>query len=113
MHAAAVPLTVESRPLARLSRAMTDAEVNYTNWLTDLRRKYLRYPMLIGLETLARCNAKCHFCPYPGMERKGERMSDELIAKVLNDLTDIPADLPFRINFTRVNEPFLTSGSLM
>lgn len=104
---AAVPLTIDSHPIGELDRPQTAAEKNYTNWLLNLRKQYLDYPMLIGMETLARCNAKCHFCPYPTMDRKGERMSDELIAKVLNDLTDIPTTTPFRINFTRVNEPFL------
>ncbi len=107
MQTATVPLTIASQAVKAPGRPMTDAEQKYNGWLETLRKRYLNYPMHVGLETLARCNAKCHFCPYPNMKRKGDRMGDELITKVLNDLRDIPSDIPFQINFTRVNEPFL------
>ena len=42
----------------------------------------LDFPAIVHLETQANCNASCNFCPYPSLERKGTRMSDELIAKV-------------------------------
>lgn len=70
-------------------------------------RGYVDYPRVVGIETLAVCNASCGFCPYPTLERKGDRMSDDLYAKILDDLTAIPGSIPFDINLSRVNEPFL------
>ena len=68
---------------------------------------HMHYPAHVHLETLAHCNAACNFCPYPSLTRKGARMSDELIQKVINDLCDIPADVPFMISPLKVSEPFL------
>jgi hypothetical protein len=68
---------------------------------------YLRYPALVHIETQAVCNAACSFCPYPSLERKGTRMSDELIDKILTDLQGIPRDLPFQIAPYKVSDPFI------
>ncbi|MEQ9068278.1 MAG: radical SAM protein, partial [Gimesia chilikensis] len=51
---------------------------------------YMDYPRHVHLETQARCNASCNFCPYPDLNRKHTKMSDELIDKILNELTAIP-----------------------
>ena len=67
----------------------------------------LDYPAIVHLETQANCNASCNFCPYPSLERKGTRMSDELIAKVINDLADMPKDVYFQFAPYKVSEPFL------
>ena len=51
--------------------------------LAKIRRSpYLDYPQEVHIETLALCNAKCSFCPYPTMDRQGDRMPDELIDKI-------------------------------
>jgi hypothetical protein len=71
------------------------------------RTPYVDYPSEVHIETLALCNAACTFCPYPTMDRKGDRMSDELIDKIIADLKKIPADVPFFIAPFKVNEPFL------
>ena len=68
---------------------------------------YMDYPQHIHLETLALCPAACHFCPYPTLTRKGHKMSDHLLDKILNDLRDIPTNLPFQLSPFKVNEPFL------
>ncbi len=76
--------------------------------LARLRRSpYLDFPQEVHIETLAMCNAACTFCPYPTMERQGDRMSDELIDKIIADLTQIPRHVPFNIAPFKVNEPFL------
>ena len=76
--------------------------------LARLRRSpYLDYPQEVHIETLAICNAACTFCPYPTMERQGDRMSDELIDKIIDDLTHIPQQLPFNIAPFKVNDPLL------
>ncbi|NNE38262.1 MAG: radical SAM/SPASM domain-containing protein, partial [Gammaproteobacteria bacterium] len=53
------------------------------------------------------CNAACEFCPSPGLDRKGERMSDELLEQIIDDLTEIPVNIPFQLSPFKVNEPFL------
>ncbi len=67
----------------------------------------LDFPAIVHLETLASCNAACNFCPYPSLERKGTRMSDALIAKVIDDLSAIPKDVYFQLAPYKVSEPFL------
>ncbi|HWQ26864.1 MAG TPA: SPASM domain-containing protein [Chlorobaculum sp.] len=75
---------------------------------TRLRRSpYMDYPTEVTIETQAVCNARCSFCPYDTMKRKGERMSDALIDKIIDDLKAIPKDLSFTIAPFKVNEPFL------
>lgn len=67
----------------------------------------LDYPAIVHLETLASCNAACSFCPYPTLERKGVRMPDQLIAKIIDDLAGIPKDVRFQLAPYKVSEPFL------
>lgn len=67
----------------------------------------LRYPTAVHIETWAKCNAACVFCPYPIIPRKGEKMPDELIEKILKDLEDIPDDWKWFLSPFKVNEPFL------
>lgn len=85
----------------------------YQQHVMDLKATpYMNYPKHVHLETLGLCNASCSFCPYTAMERKGVRMPDELIEKVINDLTAIPVGLPFQLSPFKVNEPFLDSRLL-
>jgi hypothetical protein len=106
---ATVKLTLEQRPLGGAAAPLTPEDRWYQeNEILPLyTSRYVDYPMQVGIESLALCNAACNFCPYPTMKRKGERMSDELIAKVISDLRDMPSDLPFDFYAVRVNEPFL------
>ena len=66
-----------------------------------------RFPSRIHVETLALCNAKCSFCDYNQLERKGIKMSDEIIEKILGDLSGIPDEHSFVITPYKVSEPFL------
>ena len=68
---------------------------------------YMDYPKEVHIETFAYCNAKCSFCPYPTMERQGDKMSDALIDKIIDDLRQIPSNIPFSIAPFKVNEPLL------
>lgn len=105
---ATVPLTISSRPQGLPAREQNRHEREYQAQFQPLySSRYVDFPEQVGLETFAWCNASCGFCPFPTMERKGERMSDELIAKIMRDLRDIPRDLPFKFYPERVNEPFL------
>ena len=66
---------------------------------------YLDQPMEISLETIALCNAACTFCPYPTLDRKGEKMSDELIDKIIDEMATF--EFPFHFAPFKVNEPLL------
>lgn len=80
----------------------------YQAKVLDMRRSpYIDFPAHVHIETLSLCNARCTFCPYPGLERRGHRMPDALITKILDDLRDIPRILPFQLSPFKVNEPFL------
>jgi hypothetical protein len=84
------------------------AEEKYQEVFLSLKNTaYIDYPLIVSLETLALCDAGCDFCPYPGLERKGARMPDEVLEKVIQDLEMIPRTLPIFIVLARVNEPFL------
>jgi hypothetical protein len=68
---------------------------------------YIDFPAEVHIETLTACNAKCSFCPYPKLERLGNRMSDDLIDKIIGDLESIPRDLPFALSPFKVNDPLI------
>jgi len=85
----------------RLTSAMTETS-------RELRdRGYVDYPVFVHLETLAICNAACSFCPYPTLDRKGVKMPDATVEKVINDLTVIPPHFLFRFAPYKVSDPFL------
>lgn len=67
----------------------------------------LNYPAHVHIETFAKCNGSCGFCPYTSLSRKGARMDDNLIEKIIADLCDIPHVHPLQISPFKVNEPFL------
>lgn len=70
-----------------------------------LREGYLDQPHEVSLETLARCNAACTFCPYPTLERIGTKMSDDLIDRVIDEMSGF--DKPFMFCPFKVSEPLL------
>ena len=80
-------------------------------WITEkaqyLQSDYLEYPALVHMETIAMCNAACSFCPYVELERKGTKMPDALIEKIIDDLADIPRGLQFQLSPYKVSDPFL------
>lgn len=73
--------------------------------IEDLRRWHLEYPNEVSIETLALCNARCTFCPYPTLERQGEKMPDELLTKLLDEM--IGWRRPMFFSPFKVNEPLL------
>lgn len=81
---------------------------NYHATVESWRKShYLHYPQQVHIETQAVCNATCTFCPYTRMERIGTRMSDELIIKIIDDLREIPASVPFNICPFKISDPLL------
>jgi tetratricopeptide (TPR) repeat protein len=94
---------------APLQRAVEQAHLaDYQRGVEALRRsRYVDFPRHVHLETLARCNAACTFCAYPNLDRRGARLDDTTLAKVIDELTEIPRDLPFQLSPFKVNEPLL------
>lgn len=73
--------------------------------MNELRQYYLDQPHEVSLETQALCNAACEFCPYPTIERKGQRMPDELISRLVDEMAEWT--VPFFFAPFKLNEPFL------
>lgn len=66
---------------------------------------YLDQPKEISVETLARCNAACTFCPYPTLERIGTQMPTETVYRLIDEMATWKQ--PFHFSPFKVNEPFL------
>lgn len=75
--------------------------------VSALRARYLQQPFEVSLETLALCNARCTFCPYPTMKRIGAELSLPTIVDLLTQMTIW--EEPFYISPFKVNEPLLDS----
>lgn len=78
--------------------------------LQYVRTHYLEQPMEVSIETLALCNARCTFCPYPTLDRKGTRMDSEVVVRLIDEMARFP--IPFSFSPFKVNEPFLDSRLL-
>ena len=74
---------------------------------------YLEFPSVLSIETLSLCNAACDFCPYPGLERKGEVMPDSLIEKILDVSIEIERRFPEATNMFFSNGTPLTEKTLL
>lgn len=42
-------------------------------------------PLLLAIETVSACNARCVFCPYPNMKRKREVMEPQIFRKIVSE----------------------------
>jgi len=73
--------------------------------MTNLREYYLDWPHEISIETFAKCNAACTFCPYPTLDRIGEKLPDDILDRIIEELKDHP--WPFMLSPFKVNEPLL------
>lgn len=66
---------------------------------------YLDQPREVSLETLTLCNARCNFCPYPALDRKGTKMPTDKIYSLIDEMSVFKR--PFFFSPFKVNEPFL------
>lgn len=73
--------------------------------LEFLREHYLDQPFEVAIETQALCNARCIFCPYPTIERKGVKMPDALVYRLIDEMATWP--LPGIVSFFKLSEPLL------
>lgn len=78
--------------------------------LEDMRRGFIDYPAEVSVETMALCNARCTFCPYPTIERRGERMPDELLYRLVDEL--LSWDRLVYFSPFKLNEPLLDKRTL-
>jgi MoaA/NifB/PqqE/SkfB family radical SAM enzyme len=78
--------------------------------LQDMAKEFREYPIEVSLETQALCNAACTFCPYPTIERKGLRMSDDLINKVVDEF--VSWQRPMYFSPFKLNEPLLDARTI-
>lgn len=85
----------------------TFSEIKYQFNYQQQKSFYMEFPREIHIETWAYCNASCNFCPYPTMERKGDKMSDYLLEKIIGELESFPKSLPLLIAPFKVNDPLL------
>lgn len=63
------------------------------------------YPIEVSVETMALCNARCTFCPYPTLDRKGEKMTDELLNKLVDEMISWDREMYF--SPFKLSEPLL------
>jgi MoaA/NifB/PqqE/SkfB family radical SAM enzyme len=71
----------------------------------EFRQYYNDQPHEVSIETQALCNAACTFCPYPTIERKGTKMPDELLYRLIDEMAEF--QVPFYFSPFKLNEPFL------
>lgn len=75
-----------------------------------MQRQFMEYPMEVSVETMALCNARCTFCPYPTIDRKGEKMPDELLSRLVDEM--ISWDRLMYFSPFKLNEPLLDKRTL-
>jgi len=73
-------------------------------------REYLDQPREVSIETLTQCNAACTFCPYPTLERIGNKMPDEMIERLISEMESWTE--PFFFSPFKVNEPLLDKRTI-
>ncbi len=79
----------------------------YVELVDELKTKYQSFPSTISIETLCLCNAFCSFCPYDRIKRKGSKLPDNIINKIINEISQFPENVDLNIVLARVNETFL------
>lgn len=75
-----------------------------------MQHQFMDYPIEVSVETFAFCNARCTFCPYPTIERKGEKMSDEMLNRLVDEI--ISWDRGIYFSPFKLNEPLLDKRTI-
>lgn len=71
----------------------------------ELREHYGTQPNEVSVETQSLCNARCTFCPYPTLGRRGTRMPEGLLHRLIDEMAEFRH--PFFFSPFKVNEPLL------
>jgi sulfatase maturation enzyme AslB (radical SAM superfamily) len=89
-----------------LSSELSRTEVG----LEAMQAEFMDYPIEVSIETQAVCNARCTFCPYPTIDRKGEKMPDELLNKLVDEMVSWDREVYF--SPFKLSEPLLDKRML-
>lgn len=73
--------------------------------LRTMQAAFMDYPMEVSVETMALCNAACTFCPYPTIDRKGEKMPDALLNRLVDEMISWDREMYF--SPFKLSEPLL------
>lgn len=73
--------------------------------LAAMQSEFMDYPIEVSVETMALCNASCTFCPYPTLDRKGEKMPDDLLDKLVDEMISWDREIYF--SPFKLSEPLL------
>lgn len=57
--------------------------------IQELKEALNRRPLLLAIETVSACNAKCVFCPYPAMKRRREVMQPHVFEKIVKEYSEM------------------------
>jgi len=63
---------------------------------------------IVQIETVAKCNMACSFCPYPLKEDKVSELNIETIKQVIDELDPLDKNFEY-ITFSQFNEPLMDS----
>jgi hypothetical protein len=93
--------------MQRSAAFSTNEKRLHQSYLTQQQSgRWLDYPMIVSIETYSKCNARCHFCVYQGLSRIDQHLSEDDVLGLVDQLAEFKIP-PQRLNFSRVNEPFL------
>lgn len=73
--------------------------------LENMQAQFMDYPMEVSVESQTVCNAACTFCPYPILERKGNKMPTELLNKLADEV--ISWNRPVYFSPFKLSDPLL------
>lgn len=73
--------------------------------INELAADYMHQPHEVSIETQSICNASCTFCPYPTLERIGDKMADETIYRLIDEMSEWKK--PFFFSPFKVSDPLL------
>lgn len=82
-----------------------EAAIHKTYTAVQKEDTWLNHPYSISLETYSKCNAACTFCPYPQLDRINKKLSDEVVYRIIDELSE--SVHPHHISMARINEPLL------
>jgi hypothetical protein len=94
--------------MIRVDEVFQECERRLHQGYLDLveNRHWLDFPMIVSIETYAKCNASCTFCPYVQLERVDTRLTVDRVARLIDEVAAFEV-APLRLNLSRVNEPLL------
>lgn len=100
-------------PLYRFARLATPERIKPTvRGLYNMLNKWVTYRdtdifTALDIETNARCNLKCAYCPVSMFDRGDQFMSEQLFKKIIDDLASFPREYEGRISPHFYGDPLI------